>query len=89
MKISIAYFSRLAVDAIGNALPVGGACVGSELLTAAGAAGAVPATAKFARIATDTSVTSDVLGYDDLHPANSVEFFRVETGQVITFASAV
>lgn len=90
MKTTIAYFNRLANDGIGTILPLGGDCLGTETLTATGAAAAAPATAKFARIATDTALISNVLGIGTgtLHPANSVEFFKVAAGQIITFGAA-
>lgn len=82
MKVSITQFRDLAVDALGNVLPMGRDRLGCEVRTAAGAFAALSADCKFVRLATDTAIQMDIAGgatdaTDELFPANSVEFLAI------------
>lgn len=91
MKVTITSFRRLAVDANGNVLPMGGDRIEGATLTAAGSTVA-HSEAEFVRIATDTAITHDAMkagaSNPELMPAGSVEFFPVAGGNTITVALA-
>lgn len=88
MKVTITSFRRLAVDANGNVLPMGGDRIAGATLTAASTT-VVDAEAKFVRIATDTAITHDAMkagsSNPELQPAG-VEYFPVAGGNTITVA---
>jgi hypothetical protein len=87
--ITISQFQRLGRDADGQGIPIADDYVGGETMTAAGASDPMASGAMFVRIATDTAYTVDVYGAgtEALLPANSVDFFPVEAGQVLTFTA--
>lgn len=93
MIVSISSYSTLAKDNNGNLMPIGGERLGREVRTSAGNFAAIPAGAKFIRVATDTAIHIDVQGDavtagDEFVPANSTEFFSCNGGEVFKIAAA-
>lgn len=89
MKVTINAFRGVVIDANGNPVGVAGSNIdetgGSQKLTAAGTATALPDETKYIRVATDTAIhiKLDGAGAVDTDPqmfANTVEYFGVSEG---------
>lgn len=93
MIVSLSQFRELARDANGSILPMPkGRNGATEVRTSAGDFTALATTTKFVRVATDTAVYIDIEGgavtsADELLPANSVEYFAVDGGEVLKIAA--
>lgn len=89
MKVTITAYRAMLEDANGEAAPVAAGAItesgGSQKLTAAGTAAALPDETKYIRVATDTAIHIKVSGAGaaDTDPqmfANTVEYFGVSEG---------
>lgn len=92
MKVNLVQYQALAsVD--GATAPIGGGRLESQTITAAGDFTALNAVTQLVRIATDTAIhvrltATGATSADELMPANSVEFFEVTGGLVVSVIAA-
>lgn len=89
MLVTITQYRKLAIDANGNVLPLGGDRISGEELTLADDATALDPGARFVRIATDTPVQISGVGGTgdaDLY-LPGVEFIAVKGGETLTVAT--
>ena len=86
MIATITQYRHLAVDHVGNILPIGGARIASEKRTSAGSFAALDSNARFIRVASDTGLEVTIGGKSDFVPANSPEFFQVGGGEAVSVA---
>lgn len=92
MLVTITQFAEVAVDANGNTLPMGARRLACTTRTADGAFAALDTRCRFIRVATDTKIQMDIAGgattsADELLIADTVEYFAVVGGEVLTIAT--
>ena len=92
MKVTITEYRALLEDVNGNDLPLSGAPVAKQKLTAAGNATATADETRFVRVATDTAIHlrhgAGATDTDPMLPANSVEYFAVHEAVVLSIITA-
>lgn len=97
MKVTITAYRSLTEDAAGETVQIASGVItetnGSQKLTAAGTAAALPDETKYIRVATDTAIHVKVAGAgaadtDPMMFANTVEYFGVSEGATPSIIAA-
>ncbi len=94
MKVVLTQYRQLPSDTDGNDLPVAGTKItAGELRTTDGSFAALVDECRIIRIATDTAIHVKLTGAgaantDEMMPANTVEFFGIAEGSVVSILTA-
>jgi hypothetical protein len=97
MKVTITAYRSLLEDASGETAQIASGAItetnGSQKLTGAGTAAALPDETKYIRVATDTAIHIKVSGVgvadtDPMMLANTVEYFGVSEGMTPSIITA-
>lgn len=87
MIVTVTQFRNLAVDKLGQIMPIGGERLVSEKRTTVGAFAALNADARIVRVASDTAIEVVIGGKSDYLPANQPEYFSVNGLETVTVAA--